>query len=223
MTFSPARIAFGTSARLVDLTGINVEGVAANTNGAASGTITVTLPANVADEIMTVMISVDSTFITMVDTAGWTTDFKNNVNIATTFGVYHKKSTGSEANMTVTWTGGNVKAVGLAIVLSGVDTVSPIDVLGALTTGSGTIVDTANLTTTVNNAFVLGAISRDRTSGGFTPDVGWIDRGNLSNSPEIQGMLCSRKFSNAGAIGVFNHIISFEQWSHRAIAFKPAS
>lgn len=208
--------------------GIEVVGTTGAAKGTESMTITGTLPTNSVGDLLAVMAAIDDTGQNSAfDTpSGWTAAFiDDSSNLRTLFALFYKPSTGGETSVTVTWTGINEKSVLRMISLSGVDLAAPVNLVGTASNGVDASVETNDLTTTVDVAFVLGCITRDGSELTFTPAASWSDRGvsGSGNPNGVTGYLCSRTAGAAGPIGTFVHTISADDWAHRAVAFKPST
>ncbi len=165
--------------------GITLRSVSYGSNNAVVTSIVATRPAGVvAGDVL--LASIDTRGSSVVTApAGWTL-VRMDLNASSLRkSTYVRVATGSEP-ATYTWTfSGSRLAAAVIHAYSGVDTTTPVDVVGGQVNASGTAVTAPSITTTVPNTMLVGFFAK-QSSGTWTPPAGMTERGEINGTGGTQ-------------------------------------
>ncbi len=165
--------------------GITLRSVSYGSNNAVVTSIVATRPAGVvAGDVL--LASIDTRGSSVVTApAGWTL-VRMDLNASSLRkSTYVRVATGSEP-ATYTWTfSGSRLAAAVIHAYSGVDTTTPVDVVGGQVNASGTAVTAPSITTTVANTMLVGFFAK-QSSGTWTPPAGMTERGEINGTGGTQ-------------------------------------
>ncbi len=183
--------------------------VASETATANSATsVTINRPTGtVQSNVMVAAIFIRNSNTVITPPAGWTqirSDTEGSGDSTLTMRTYYKVAGASEpANYQFSFA--NSRAVGAISTYSNVNTTNPINVHGGQTTSSTTNAVTApSVTTTVNNARLVGVFGMRQGSATYTPPGGMterIDFGTGAGAQHVSMSSADQAFATAGATG----------------------
>jgi len=129
-------------------------------------------------------------------------------------------STGSNT-VEVTFTGTVLDAIGMAVVLSGVDQVTPLDGNNGANASSANSVSTT-VTTAKNNSWIVDTVATDGLSENITGDGSQVDRQFVEMTP-LDGAMTTLATTTPGSIGVgvSEDGVFTPDWAYAAAAFMP--
>jgi hypothetical protein len=187
---------------------ISFRNAATATNNAATS-LTINKPTGTtAGDVLILIIALDAqnqTGFTVGAGNDWTQIRHSNNGTGVTVDSYYKIAGNSEpSNYSVSWAG-STRAAGSISAYSGVDLMTPIEVIGTTSTANGNSITVSGITTLTNNSVVVGVFGGSDTSGvAFSTPTGMTSRTSLNTTTgtsDVTAATFDQTIATAGATG----------------------
>lgn len=152
----------------------------------------------------------------------------NQANVVVKWGYYHivADTTLEPASYTFTWTGA-IRATGIIVAYSGVDTTTPMDVATPTTAGAGTggTLAVGSITTVTDGAMLLSGAGQDSSGTGTCTPPGTMSAIAAAPSAGKAARLADETFATAGPTGTRTWSFSSSTLAHAVwlAALRPAT